>query len=363
MKTLSIKSYLPNKKRTKENLKDAGVRVKEWPQKPFEFLYGFLCGQIFVKEQDLLDESDYERMVDAPDAAEAFRVLNDTDLADDLSGKDYKDYEQVISDDLGDLKEFYESYLGDSEFMQFLFLRYDIANMKVIAKAAFTDIPLDESLLYDCSLYNPERLARYLKEDFDGPGKEDNVYLVELAEKLKEEKDELSPHQIDIIADRYHYRFLRRFAFRIGSGFLKEYLTFEIDIINIFNTVRSFEMEMDKEDLISQLIPGGKIKKSQLVEIIKKEPELDDLEKELIEDWNKNWPTEKMEAIEDPQVWEDILYEKELHYIAESKRQGCGVGLVLGYFLEKKKAYRRIRQIMKAKIDGQKPHEIKQQVI
>lgn len=363
MKTISIKSCLPDKKHTREKLQDWGAKAKDWPKKPFDFPYGFLCGQIFVKEQKILDEADYERMVDAPSPQEAFSVLNDTDLADDLSGKNYKEYEQVINGDLRDLKEFYQNYLDRSELMQFLFLRYDVANMKLLAKAVFTDISLNKNLLYEVGLCKPKRLSEYLKDLPEKPSPNDNHYLMQLAKKLSEKKETLSAHQIDIIADRYHYRILSRLTFRIGSKFLQEYLKFKIDTINVFNMVRAFKMNSEKEDLIEQLISGGKLKKKELAKIIKKHPTLEDLEEELVEDWNKSWPTERMEKIEDPQVWEDMLYKKQLHFIEESKRTGCGLGLVLGYFLEKEKAYRRIRQIMKAKIDGQKPHEIKQQVI
>lgn len=358
MRTPSIKFFSPSKK----NLVDICARARDWPKKPFKFPYGFLCGQIFVKEEHILDEADFERMVDAPGPSDAFRVLTDTGLADDMNHKDYVDYEQVISADRQDLKNFYEDYLQNSQLIQFLFLRYDIANMKVLAKALFTDISLDDDLLYQCGLFEPEKIVRFLKSSPQKVDEQNNGYLLKLAQKLKEEED-LSPHRIDVISDQYHYKFLRRIVFRIGSGFLKKYLQFKIDTLNFFNTVRALKMEMEKEDFFSQLLTGGKIKKLELKKIIKENSSLDDLEEKLVEEWNKNWPLEKLDQIKDPQLWEDIFYQKQLHFIEESERQNCGVGLVLGYFLRKQKTYRRIRQIMKAKIDGVDPAEIKKIVV
>lgn len=358
MKTLSTKFYSNKRKQ----FKDFWSRAKDFPGEPFRFPYGFLCGQIFTKEEELLDEADYERMVDAPGASESFRVLNDTGLANDLDGENYRDYEQVIRDDLKDLKNFYEQHLNQSQILQFLFLRYDIANMKLLAKRAFTDTPLDKSLFYQCGLYQPEDLAEYFRADLK-KSKDYNEHLLKLAQKLKSKKESLKPHRVDIIADHHHYKSLQRIARRIGNGFLKEYLQFRIDTLNIFNTVRAFKMELDQEDLVNQILPGGRIDEQKTIELIQSEPTLEDLECELVNKWNEAWPTEKLEQMQDPQVWEDMLYKKQLHFIEESERQGCGLELVLGYFLEKQKTYRRIRRIMKAKIDGVAPAKIKEEVV
>ena len=70
--------------------------------------YIYASAKIRALEPKILDETDIERMVDAPDLPSAFKVLNDTDYADNLLDLRPVDYRIALSRDFQQLFDFFQ---------------------------------------------------------------------------------------------------------------------------------------------------------------------------------------------------------------------------------------------------------------
>ncbi len=65
----------------------------------------FLISWIRAREKKLADQVDLDRMIGAQNIKEAFKVLNDTDYAPYISGKDASNIEEVIEEERKDFKK------------------------------------------------------------------------------------------------------------------------------------------------------------------------------------------------------------------------------------------------------------------
>ena len=83
--------------------------------------YAYISGLIKYREKKLLNPTDIERMVNAKNGEEAFRVFNDTDYADNLLDVSALEYQQALDDDLKQIKELFSKYL-ELALLKFLFL-------------------------------------------------------------------------------------------------------------------------------------------------------------------------------------------------------------------------------------------------
>jgi hypothetical protein len=88
--------------------------------------YLFFISWFRAREKKLVDQIDLDRMIGAQTVDEAFKILNDTDYAPYLSGKNHFDIEKIIKEERGDLKKMLVKMGMEEDVVKFLFLKDEL---------------------------------------------------------------------------------------------------------------------------------------------------------------------------------------------------------------------------------------------
>ena len=182
--------------------------------------YLFLSAKLRAMENNLLTAGRMERMIDAPTAAEAARVLSEIGY-----GEFSPDSESALSEALAAEREktFEElrHFMPDHSVIDVFRVKYDYHNLKAVLKAQAMGLPC-EGLLIDAGRVDPKALLEALREgDYAGLPEELAAAAQEAAEVLGTTKD---PQRSDFVLDRAYYREMLRCAEETGSAFLRRYV-------------------------------------------------------------------------------------------------------------------------------------------
>ncbi|MFH1392515.1 MAG: V-type ATPase subunit [bacterium] len=163
----------------------------------------YATGLIRVLEKRILDQTDFERMQGAKTAADAFRVLNDTDYADNLLNLKPEEFEKALERDNKDLRKLFFKIINNRLLLDFLFLKQDYLKLKFYLK----------------SKHNPELKKR----------KKPNLKIPRIKNP--------TPQKIDIICDLELYRARKKIAKKLRDKFLQKInkkdldLNYDLDLI------------------------------------------------------------------------------------------------------------------------------------
>lgn len=206
----------------------------------------FVNGLVKSREKYLLTEEKLFAMADAPDAAEAFRLLRETGFGGEATGE-AEDYENLISEEWKSLTAFLREYAPDA-FLRCALARNDFFNAECAVRQA-CGFGGDES-------YMPEGTSAVAELKKSASGKPAQVpdYIAKtVAEALSLFKeDRASGVSVSAIFDRAYFAFMLK---NVPNRFWKEAVVFEIDCRNLSVAFRSKSVSVASE----QYIPGGKI--------------------------------------------------------------------------------------------------------
>jgi len=98
--------------------------------------YSFISGQIRAQESKLLSQAQIDRMVGAETADEAFGVMVESNYAEYIDeSTTVKDFHQIIEQGLFETKEMILKGTNNDQGLWFLWLQYDVNNIKRALKA------------------------------------------------------------------------------------------------------------------------------------------------------------------------------------------------------------------------------------
>lgn len=324
--------------------------------------YTFATGKIRVLETKILDSTDIERMVDAPNLASAFKVLYDTDYADNLLEVAPENYRLALSDDYQQLYQLVKHLVKDDKLLKLLFLDRDFVNIKLLFKAKIFNVDVTELLKKNC-IYDPATLAKYINAE-----KVDESYYLEIDKNIRKLLDETkakinsttSPSDIDTEITKAYFALMIKIAKGLKSKFIKNYVNILINNANLLTVLRSQRLKLSPMSLENKLIPGGSIKINKLMFAqAATNPRTFPL---LIKETYGSRITEAYETFRQTNELNKI--EKELEdfktrYLALAKMITYGPEVVLAYYHAKKVAINNIRIIMTGKINHINSQEIK----
>ncbi len=304
----------------------------------------FATGKISVLEKRLLDRNDLERMLKAPDYKNAFLVLYDTDLDEVIDEK--KETERWLEEDLVVLKNNLWMMLKDEcpELFQFLFLRFDALNLKIILKKS------SENNFALASIEPFEKLKdfveRKIKSSLEKLFFEEkmNLTVKKMTENSLFRLDKIREKKIDdieqIVEEEY---FKRRILLAKPYPFLREAIKFEIDLINLKKALRKKEKE--------KLIPGGNLTTEEIFKIVNlKEEELASKSHLFGEILSLYFLVNKIKKLKDEKLIESAIDNFFSSYIFERERiENSGMPKVVACFIRKINAQKNIRLILWAK--------------
>lgn len=215
--------------------------------------YAYACGRVNALATKLIDRARYQRMVEAQDAAEALRVLAETDYAGAVAEiRDPSEFEIALARELDRVYRLLAELAPDPFLLRMFGYRFDFHNLKVLLKAAAAG--QDHShLLVRRGTVPPERLAAAL----DGRAELPAPFVGPVTTAREAFAATHDPQLIDAMLDGGLYELLADEARRRRYELILRYMRASIDLINIRTFLRVRRLGKDETFLRQVLLNGG----------------------------------------------------------------------------------------------------------
>lgn len=327
--------------------------------------YAYIVGRLRALETRLMNANLVERMIDAPTAQDAFRVLNDVPLISGSIGEyTVDDFQKVLSGGLKKMAELFRSMAPNPEVMNYLWLKYDFHNLKVVLKARLTgrgyaDV---EHALIDMGNRSKSEWETYLltgkiKPLTDGM----NSTIQDATIHYNNNEDAQS---VDLIVDRHFVEEMLLVSQKIGSTLLIKYLKRLIDFNNLRTFIRCEILKKDKKQVNQFLVNGGNISVSVFLSSFEKGHEglLQVLSRKIASDdlvYVLNAYSNEKTLL----TTEKKIAELQQNFMDESKKMSFGTESVFAFFWKFENHLHVIRAILVGKLNGLPLEDIKKHVL
>lgn len=222
--------------------------------------YAYIVGRLRALETKMINQTLLERLLDAKDADEAFRVINDMPLIMGSMGEYGPDsFNKVLVDALHKMKDLFIQMAPYPLHLNFLWYKYDFHNLKVILKAELTEKGYSDvsHALIDLGNISSENWEKYLLEGKKIELTEDLLSVIGKVKALYEKT--YDPQVIDMVIDQHLLDEQKKIAGEMGSKMISDYLSRIIDFSNLKAFIRVKELNRNLAYLETMLLSGGNI--------------------------------------------------------------------------------------------------------
>lgn len=314
-----------------------------------------------VLETRLLSRARIERMVDAKDMEEVFKILGETEYSNVMAGINRaEDYEKILSSELKRVYELMYEMSKDKIVVDLMALKYDYHNLKVLVKEKILNQDFSD-------MYTPISTTDFnqLKVNYlSGNLKEIEPRFREALEAAEKDYDEnQDPQRIDILLDRFYFNHLYDLALETDIPLFKKYVKDLIDFTNIKTLIRVKKQKKDMKFLEEVLIQNGNISKEELVlslndpiEVITHKYRNYDISPEMkkgLEIYQNTGRLSELEKLMDNYLMELNKPSKYIHFGPEP---------LFSYIVAKETEIKVLRIIMVSKINRLSPEEIRERL-
>ncbi|MBU0668330.1 V-type ATPase subunit [Patescibacteria group bacterium] len=334
----------------------------------YDFAYS--VGVVRALETMLLNENEVERMVLAKDAADAFRILNEFDYADNKAGIDSpSEFQHVISEGLMDIKKHLEAITPDKRVLNILWHYYDFHNMKTLVKAKVSKKTFEEvqTLLSNMGAIPVDALKAFImEEDMRAPfGLEDEKTEEYIKAKLikvqKLFEKEQNPQVIDLYLDQKLMRIMRETAAYSENKFLTEYMEKLTDFSNIKLFFRMKSQKKEQQLFEIACMWRGTIPHKKMISLYK-DATLTEFAEAMKASKYGNLAFEGLKEYEEKKTFihlEKLMEDHLTEFIKRAKLIPFGPEALIAYFLAKRNNALILRMIMISKLGGIEPEDVK----
>ncbi len=216
-----------------------------------------------VLETRLLSGTRIDRVIEAKDIQEIYKILNETEYANAVQGVNRDDeYEKVLSSELKRVYKLMREISKEPIVVDILALKYDYHNLKVMIK--------EDKFSKDLSdLYSPlgTQDLKKLKSNYsDENFKEINPEFSDAIEAvLKDLEINNDPQRIDIIMDKYYFKHMYKMASETKIDLFVEYVKDMIDFINVRSIIRLKNQGKDFKFADDVILENGNIEKETIL--------------------------------------------------------------------------------------------------
>ena len=217
--------------------------------------YLFISTYLHSRERDLLTAARMERMIEAPTAEEAAKVLTEIGYGE-FNPSSERELSAVLASEQEKLFEDLYRFVPDKAVVDVFKVKYDYHNLKTLLKARAMGVD-GGRLLLDAGRVSAQEMNRAVTEG-------DYNALPELLRAAAEEAGEVlastgDPQLSDFVLDRAYYAEMLSAAEETGSAFLASYVRASIDAANLRSAVRTLRMKKGGDFLRKVLFEGGNV--------------------------------------------------------------------------------------------------------
>lgn len=217
--------------------------------------YLFISTYLHSRERDLLTAARMERMIEAPTAEEAAKVLTEIGYGE-FSAVSDRELSAALAQEQEKLFQDLYRFVPDKSVVDVFKVKYDYHNLKTLLKARAVGVD-GGRLLLDAGRVGAEEMRRAVTEgDYGSLPEALRQAAAEAGEVLAATGD---PQLSDFVLDRAYYGEMLSAARATGSGFLVRYVQAAIDAANLRGAVRTLRMKKGADLLKKVLVEGGTI--------------------------------------------------------------------------------------------------------
>jgi len=308
--------------------------------------YLFISTYLRARERNLLTAARMERMIDAPSADEAAKVLQEIGYGEFSPSSD-RELSAALANEREKLFADLYRFVPDKAVVDVFKVKYDYHNIKALIKAQAIGVN-GGHLLLDAGRVSTERMGKAVAE-----GAYDMLPPA-LADATREAVEVLSttgdPQLSDFVLDRAYYAEMLSAARATRSEFLVRYVQATIDAANLRSTVRTLRMQKGGDFLRKVLFEGGCVKTDSILSAA--------LGGSLEEPFRT---TELRAAAEcgaeavrggNLTKFEKVCDDAVTAFAAQAKSVPFGVETVIGYMVAKEIEFTAVRIIMSSRMAG-----------
>lgn len=224
--------------------------------------YAYAVGRIRALETKLLDRQRFDRMLEAPSADEALRVLQDTDYGIHMGElKDASEYERVLAAERKVAFDLFQKLCLDGPASSTYFCRFDFHNIKVLLKARAAEQDFSDLLSPQGEFDQTEMMEIFSEESFARLPQ----HLGEAAlQGMEAFQSSGSPRLLDIAVDQSEHEYRLDLAHQLSNEFLLNLLRLRADIHNILTLYRTKWLSEDYKLFETAILSGGFLEKERL---------------------------------------------------------------------------------------------------
>ena len=237
--------------------------MKRKSKKIKETDYLFLSAYLRALENGLLTEARMDRMLDAPTAEDAAKILTECGYGE-LNVVNVDTVDQMLSQARDRIFADLTPLAKDPRMLDIFKIKYDYHNAKTLLKSeAMGEDPA--RLLVDAGRLPGKELAKAVAaSDYEGVSETLAKAIGEARELLGTTKD---PQQADFLLDQAYFHEMARLAEDCRSEFMGGYVKLMVDAANLRSAVRVLRMGKDRDFLKTVLFEGGSMDLEQLAQL------------------------------------------------------------------------------------------------
>ena len=224
--------------------------------------YLFISTYLRAREKNILTAAGMDRMIEAPTADDAAKVLQEIGYGEFSASSDSQLNAALTRERENMFADLYR-FVPDKAVVDVFKVKYDYHNTKAMIKAAAMGLD-GKRLLMDAGRIPAEKLAEAVMEgEFDRLPGTLGAAARQASEVLSATGD---PQLSDFVLDRAYYAEMLAAAKATGSDFLVDYVRVSIDSANLRSAVRTLRMKKGGEFLEKVLFEGGTVSLSSIID-------------------------------------------------------------------------------------------------
>ncbi|TJX13185.1 V-type ATP synthase subunit C [Tissierella creatinini] len=216
-----------------------------------------------VLETRLLSGTRIDRIIDAKDIQEIYKILNETEYSNAVSGVSRDDeYEKILSSELKRVYKLMREVSKDPIVVDLMALKYDYHNLKVMIKEDKFNKDLSDSYSPLGTLDLKKLNADYADGNLNDIKPEFSQAIEAVLKDLEINND---PQRIDMILDKYYFNHLYKMASETKIDLFVEYVRDMIDFINVKSIIRLKNQGKDVKFSDDVILENGNIDKETIL--------------------------------------------------------------------------------------------------
>lgn len=315
-------------------------------------IYPFAVASVRSMENKLLTKQKLMQMAEAKDAAEALRILSETDYGK-TEIKDEHEFEKMIQNHLEAEYQAVGKLIPSETFMDIFRFKNDYHNIKVLIKEEISKVNGKKYLVQGGSIPLEDLQKNFRDRNYmELP----NIKAEAVQEAIEMYAKTKSGRYIDTILDKACFQVMSDAAEKLGNEYVSRYVTKLADVTNLKTLLRIWKMKRSDEEMEESIVPGGELSAELLMKALKNDTILQTLKETTYGHLCETYMEQGFTVFE--KACDDYLME----YVKDAKYKTLTPEPVAAYILAKETEAKCVRIIMTCKLQDIDVETIKERV-